>query len=86
MTLTTELTPQHDSRKSFGWKAYIIEEENGKRYLQSYTTKVACYDPATEKISVYQIRSAATLRHIKEFIYQITGEVLTKRELETKYM
>ena len=86
MILITELTPQHDSRKSFSGKAHIIEEENGKRYLQSYATKVAVYDPATEKISVFQTHSATTLRHIKEFIYQITGEVLTKGELETKYM
>ena len=84
--IITELTTQHDSRQSFYGKAHIIEKKNGKRYLLSYTTEVAVYAPATEKISVFQIHSATTLRHIKEFIYQITGEVLTKGEIETKYM
>jgi len=62
-----ELTPIHDSRKSFYGKATIINE-NGTITLISYHIRVATIKDG--KAVVLGTYSQTTNRHIKEFLKQ----------------
>ena len=80
----TELTPAPTQQKSFGGKAQLIQD-GSKTYLRSYTTFVASYDQDTKELKINGFWSPTTTRHIKAFIYMITGELLTTKEIEKKY-
>ncbi len=65
-----DLTPQHDSRKSFYGKARVEQTvQGGVMRLISYTTHVASIIPG-KRAEVYGTYSQTTLRHIKEFLLQ----------------
>ena len=60
-----ELVPRYDARKSFYWKARVIDHENGTIELQSYNTIVSrCVNGKVEELGKW---SATTTRHQKEF-------------------
>lgn len=81
-----ELKAIKDGRKSFGGKANV-NFDDGVFTLWSYNTEVAEYNPVTEELKVFGLHSATTLRHIKEFIYQMTDESgLSQKEIIQKYM
>ena len=81
----TELAPaptQH--QKSFYGKALVIQEGE-LTLLRSYETFVAQYHQDTKKLIVNGFYGRTTTRHIKAFVYLITGEILTTKEIENKY-
>ena len=81
-----ELKAIKDGRKSFGGKANV-NFDDGVFTLWSYNTEVAEYNPVTKELKVFGLHSATTLRHIREFIYQNTGESgLSQKEIIQKYM
>ncbi len=80
----TQLAPAPSQQKSFYGKALLIQDDN-LTLLRSYETIVAQYDQDTKKLTVNGFYSPTTTRHIKAFIYLITGELLTKKEIENKY-
>jgi len=80
--MITELTTQHDSRKSFYGKAKVIVEGN-KISLQSYTTIVAEISNGVAK--VFGTYSPTTLRHIKEFLQQNNFEIGTSKQIMEMY-
>ena len=80
----TELTPISTQQKSFTGKAQLIQD-GSITYLRSYTTFVASYNQNTKELKINGFQSPTTTRHIKAFIYMITGELLTTKEIEKKY-
>lgn len=81
---TFELLPRLDNAKSFYKKAYMVHNNDNTIDLKSYNTIVATFK--NNKITVNGTYSATTLRHIKEFIYQLTGvSGLSKKDIETDY-
>lgn len=81
-----ELKAIKDGRKSFGGKANV-NFDDGVFTLWSYNTEVAEYNPVTKEMKVFGLHSATTLRHIREFIYQFTGESgLTQKDIIQRYM
>ena len=84
--IKTELKAIKDSRKSFGGKANVVLDY-GVITLWSYNTEVAEYNPVTKELKAFGLYSTTTLRQIKEFIYQMTGESgLSQKEIIQKYM
>lgn len=79
----TELTPIYDSRASFYGKA-MVKTVGGELTLLSYNTKVATINSAGAV--VYDIYSATTLRHIKEFLRQSGYEASSKSQVVRDYM
>lgn len=80
-----ELQPQLDDAQSFYKKAYTLHNNDGSIDLKSYNTIVATFKD--DKITVNGTYSQTTLRHIKEFIYQVTGVAgLTKKDIESNYL
>ena len=78
------LEPAPTQQKSFYGKALLIQE--GKlTLLRSYESFVAQYDVETKKITINGFYSLTTTKHIRAFIYWLTGEILTKNEIEQKY-
>jgi hypothetical protein len=60
------------SQKSFGKKAYV-RQIKGKLVLRSYKTDVCYIDTSVKNepiLHIKDMRSATTLRHIKEFLMQ----------------
>jgi len=81
---TFELAPQLDNAQSFYRKAYTLHNNDGSIQLKSYDTIVATFKAG--KVNVNGTYSMTTLRHIKEFIYQLTGvSGLTKKDIEKEY-
>ena len=80
----TTLEPHPTQQKSFGGKAQLVQEGR-LTLLRSYDTFCAQYDQDTKELQVNGFYSNATTRHIKAFVYFITGEFLTKKEIENKY-
>lgn len=81
---TFELTPQLDNARSFYRKAFALHMSDGSIQLKSYDTIVATFKD--DKVNVNGTYSMTTLRHIKEFIYQLTGvSGLTKKDIEKDY-
>lgn len=82
---TFELQPQLDNAQSFYKKAYTLHNNDGSIDLKSYDTIVATFKD--DKLTVNDTYSSTTLRHIKEFIYQVTGVTgLTKKDIESNYL
>ena len=70
-----------DTRKSFYWKAKVID--NWKEYLlKSYDTIVASYDNLTKQVKVNWWYSNTTLRHINSFLKYLWFSTVTKKEIE----
>lgn len=87
MTKILELTPQHDSAKSFYKKAHKnISYEDNTTELLSYRTVVAKINHSTNTVEVYGTYGTTTLRHIKEFLKQYGFKAETKKQIETDYM
>lgn len=82
---TRQLTPGHDSRKSFYNKAKVILTEE-KYTLISYETEVAYYFPNEKKLQINGWYSQTTARHINEFILQYAPwfSTMSKKEMELK--
>jgi hypothetical protein len=74
-----ELQPRFDGRKSFGKKAWVIDE-NGELVLKSYDTTVAMFKNGQP--SVRGLYSATTTRHIKEFLRQGGVNVKTTADIK----
>ena len=86
MIITSNMNTQLDKRKSFYGKAKLIyTDDDNTIELMSYSTIVAKYDRIKEKITVNGFYSNTTLRHIKEFIYQMTGEVFNKQQITDRF-
>jgi hypothetical protein len=77
------LEARYDARQSFYGKA-VVEEEDGKKTLISYSTKVATIENGVAKVS--GTYSATTLRHIKEFLLQNGFRADSKAQIEESYM
>jgi len=91
--MRTELQPIYNNQKSFGSKAYVLTSDtNQSKTLYSYDTKVAsivevetndkCY---TIKAEVYNLQSATTLKHVKEFLTQNNFKAVNKSQIEKDY-
>lgn len=85
MKNTYELTPRFDARQSFYGKA-LVEEGKNEKVLYSYLTKVCTIKKnntikLNKKVDKDLLFSQTTLRHIKEFIRQETGQELIKKDL-----
>ena len=65
----TELKPAGPgSRKSFYRKAFVLDDLNGTRYLQSFDT-IICSADADGYVRKYaEVESATTSRHLKSFL------------------
>lgn len=84
-----QLEPRYDSRKSFYGKAHIWTDENSNEIiLISYHSEAARYVNGhlalNSDLSDDMLFSKTTLRHIKEFVRQISGLSLTKKQLENE--
>lgn len=79
------LDPIYDGRKSFYGKA-IIEDKDDRKVLISYGSKVAKVVKGkitlNEDVSDECLFSQTTTRHLKEFIRQTTGLILTTKQLK----
>ena len=82
MAFETKLQPRYDSRKSFYGKARV-ENEDGKKVLYSYNTKVA--EIVDGKPTVFGLYSSTTTRHIKEFLLQNGFEFKDSKDIMNRY-
>jgi len=81
--LSYKLLPKYDSRKSFGGKAKV-REEDGKLILTSYATDVAYIDK-NGKAVVKGLYSATTTRHIKDFLEQNGFSAISSKQVMRDY-
>lgn len=84
---TIFLEPVIDSRKSFYKKAKILIDSNGNKYLKSYDSIIAEIKDGKVKINtdVYLWDSQTSLRHLKDFLYQLGYTIGSKQELINMY-
>ncbi len=54
-------------QKSYYGKANVIEDDNGRTYLQSYDTLVCYVDPNGKFVRLWDGESATTMKHINDF-------------------
>jgi hypothetical protein len=64
-----ELEARYDTRQSFYGKARVEIASDGTKRLWSYNTHVASIKPGVKPM-VFDLYSATTTRHIKEFLLQ----------------
>lgn len=87
MLYSYSLEPRFDSRNSFYGKATVIVSDGGK-ILTSYDSRVAKIVNGritlNESVRSDMLFSYTTLRHLKEFIRQETGLILTKKQLQNE--
>lgn len=77
--MRTYLMNQFDS-KDFGNKAVV--EKNAIAYnLYSYETLVASVNLESKGLEIYNMQSATTLRHIREFAQQHGYPKLSKKDM-----
>ncbi len=70
---TTELQPIYSNVKSFYKKALVFEHEGGVT-LQSYDSQIVLFTDGELLFSPYEsLYSQTTLRHVREFTQQMTG-------------
>ena len=74
-----DLEPIYTNQKSFYNKAKVVD---GKLY--SYNTLVA--EVKYGLAYVYNVQSATTVRHVKEFLLQNGFEATTKKQIMKDYM
>ncbi len=78
----TELSAEHDSRKSFYGKASVTDD-GVRKTLRSYMTDVAYIEDG--KAVVHGYYSVTTLRHIKEFLLQNGFKAYSKAQILIMY-
>jgi hypothetical protein len=84
--MTTDLTPQYDSRASFYGKAHVETDDTGNfAGLISYTTLVAKINRKAGRAEVYGTYSSTTLRHIKEFLKQNGFKAESSKQIMADY-
>lgn len=76
------LEPIYDNHLSFYGKAKVVQT-NVSTKLYSYNTKVA--EIKDNRAYVYNLQSATTLIHVKEFLKQNGFKVDSKRQIEHDY-
>lgn len=81
----SELSPQHDARKSFYGKAKVVTDSDGTQILYSYNTPVVEIKDDKVVLKPMWDSSATTLRHVKEFLKQNGFEVGSKAQLAKMY-
>lgn len=81
---TYELEALYDSRKSFYGKARVEIRDDGTKMLWSYNTHVASIKPDTKPM-VFDLYSATTTRHIKEFLKQNGFDANTSKQILKDY-
>lgn len=81
------LEPVIDRRKSFYKKAKILIDNKGNKYLKSYDSIIAEVKNGKVKINtdVYLWDSQTSLRHLKDFLYQLGYEIDSKQDLINMY-
>lgn len=81
------LEPVIDRRKSFYKKAKILIDNKGNKYLKSYDSIIAEVKDGKVKINtdVYLWDSQTSLRHLKDFLYQLGYAIGSKQELINMY-
>lgn len=78
--LIRKFEPIYANEKSFYGKAQVVE--NGSiTELYSYGTLVATYNSVDNIVKVVDTFSNTTVRHIKEFIRQTTGQVASLSDI-----
>ncbi len=84
---TIFLEPIIDRRKSFYKKAKILIDSKGNKYLQSYDSIIAEVKNGKVKINtdIYLWDSQTSLRHLKDFLYQLGFEYGNKQKLIELY-
>jgi hypothetical protein len=82
MAFETKLAPKFDSRKDFYGKARVFEED-GKKVLVSYNTRVAEIENGKPK--VFGLYSSTTTRHIKEFLLQNGFKAESSKQIMQDY-
>lgn len=82
MAFETKLKPQYSNQKSFYGKARV-ENEDGKKVLYSYNTKVA--EIVDGKARVFGLYSNTSNRHIKEFLKQNGFKVDNSKQIMKDY-
>lgn len=84
---TIFLEPVIDRRKSFYKKAKILIDNKGNKYLKSYDSIIAEVKNGKVKINtdVYLWDSQTSLRHLKDFLYQLGYEIGSKQDLINMY-
>jgi hypothetical protein len=82
MAYEVNLAPQYDSRKSFYGKAKVYEED-GKKVLVSYDTRVAEIENGKPK--VFGLYSQTTTRHIKDFLQQNGFKAESSKQIMADY-
>jgi len=84
---TIFLEPIIDRKKSFYKKAKILIDNKGNKYLQSYDSIIAEVKDGKVKINtdIYMWDSQTSLRHLKDFLYQLGYEIGSKQELIKMY-
>ena len=77
---------RYDARQSFYGKAEVVEDDNdGSKMLYSYGTHAASIK-ADKTAAVYNVQSATTLRHVKEFLKQEGFKAESKEQITRDYM
>lgn len=81
------LEPVIDRRKSFYKKAKILIDNKGNKYLKSYDSIIVEVKNGKVKINtdVYLWDSQTSLRHLKDFLYQLGYEIGSKQDLINMY-
>jgi hypothetical protein len=64
------LSPQNCKQRDFYGKALVIHENDGRIFLQSYSTRVAEISADGKRLTIHSWDSKTTARHIKEFALQ----------------
>lgn len=82
-----ELRPVIDRRKSFYGKAKILIDKQGNKFLKSYDSIIAEVVNGKVKINtdVYLWDSQTSLRHLRDFLYQLGYEIGSKQDLIKMY-
>ena len=87
MGLEFEIKPIYVDQVSFNGKAKIkIDVKHKMLYLMSYGVHVASYSFETQSLSVFDLYSKTTTKHIKEFIYLVKEEECTTEDIRNKYI
>ena len=76
------LEPIYDSCKSFYQKAYI-ETDKKKLSLYSYNTLICTIK--NNKIKVFNMQSATTIRHLKEFLSQNDIDFKDSKDIKKRF-
>lgn len=84
---TIFLEPVIDRKKSFYKKAKILIDGKGNKYLQSYDSIIVEVKNGKVKINtdIYLWDSQTSLRHLKDFLYQLGYEIGSKQDLINMY-